>query len=372
MTNSVAAPTLSKPHLDFLWLELTNRCNLQCTHCYAESGPTAEPGTISATQYLELITEAYALGCRQVQFIGGEPTLNPGLPLLIRAASKMGFKLIEVFTNLTRLSDELLECFVENRVCIATSVYGATDEVHDAVTQVSGSFVKTIANLRRVVGAGLPNRVAIIEMESNAGHTEATIAFLKRVGVQRVDPSKMRGVGRGAEACDAGDMSQLCGRCAGGSLCVSPTGEVSPCIMSKQWPVGSLSSESFASIAKGSRLREIRERIYDAVSAKIGRYDRHSSVASHGATCSPSFKTESCAPAFADDSCAPEIMRDARTMCPPAFESELGAPSFAREVHAACAPAFANDSCAPAVKREVGPSAERLVTITAASVKARR
>ena len=22
--------------LDFLWLELTNRCNLQCVHCYTE------------------------------------------------------------------------------------------------------------------------------------------------------------------------------------------------------------------------------------------------------------------------------------------------------------------------------------------------
>src|SRR5208283_2388709 len=27
--------------LDFLWLELTSRCNLQCVHCYAESGPSS-------------------------------------------------------------------------------------------------------------------------------------------------------------------------------------------------------------------------------------------------------------------------------------------------------------------------------------------
>jgi sulfatase maturation enzyme AslB (radical SAM superfamily) len=46
MTQTIDAPVLSKP-LDFLWLELTNRCNLQCTHCYADSGPTAEKGTIS-------------------------------------------------------------------------------------------------------------------------------------------------------------------------------------------------------------------------------------------------------------------------------------------------------------------------------------
>jgi MoaA/NifB/PqqE/SkfB family radical SAM enzyme len=28
--------------LRFLWLEITGKCNLFCTHCYAESGPQAE------------------------------------------------------------------------------------------------------------------------------------------------------------------------------------------------------------------------------------------------------------------------------------------------------------------------------------------
>lgn len=69
--------------LDFLWLELTNGCNLACKHCYAESGPGADTDDVLGVEkWLELIDEARELGCRQVQFIGGEPTLCRDLPRL--------------------------------------------------------------------------------------------------------------------------------------------------------------------------------------------------------------------------------------------------------------------------------------------------
>jgi len=51
--------------------ELTNRCNLQCTHCYAESGPDADVSNqLSVGEYEHLLREAFELGCRKVQFIG--------------------------------------------------------------------------------------------------------------------------------------------------------------------------------------------------------------------------------------------------------------------------------------------------------------
>src|SRR6266851_4169798 len=95
--------------LDFLWLELTSVCNLECVHCYAESGPYVRKGDdLSPERYAELIIEAAALGCEKVQFIGGEPTLHPALPRLIELASHEGYSFIEVYTNATRIQDPLL------------------------------------------------------------------------------------------------------------------------------------------------------------------------------------------------------------------------------------------------------------------------
>ena len=60
--------------LQFLWLELTNRCNLRCGHCYTDSHPGSGHRDRLTTEDLEsVLRQAYALGCRSVQFIGGEP-----------------------------------------------------------------------------------------------------------------------------------------------------------------------------------------------------------------------------------------------------------------------------------------------------------
>ncbi|MCJ7597684.1 MAG: radical SAM protein, partial [Methyloceanibacter sp.] len=46
--------------LDFLWLELTNRCNLQCVHCYTESHPhSGDRDLLTAQDYDRLMREAY-------------------------------------------------------------------------------------------------------------------------------------------------------------------------------------------------------------------------------------------------------------------------------------------------------------------------
>jgi MoaA/NifB/PqqE/SkfB family radical SAM enzyme len=363
----VAEFVSSKPAVDFLWLELTNKCNLQCTHCYAESGPHAEKGTITTSQYIDLMTEAFALGCRRVQFIGGEPTLYRDLPVLIRIASQMGFEFIEVYTNLTILPEALLQCFLENRVHVATSVYASAAACHDAITLVDGSFEKTTKNLKRVVETGLPVRASIVEMEMNVGYTDSTIAFLHRLGVQNVSASRIRQIGRGAGTCEAQkspQMSELCGNCAGGTLCVSPTGVVSPCIMSKHWAVGSIGEASLTDIATGDSLRETRQRIYDAVAAK-----------SVGASCAPNFNNRhaGCLPAYSaaadKPACGPVIapgVTPVGTDCEPAAvvvrpTGPACPPMLAPALHAAsdrpaCPPMFAPAFGAAAERPACGPA----------------
>src|ERR1700722_12165253 len=301
MPEQAAAEAItSTPAFDFMWLELTNQCNLQCNHCYAESGPQGEKPTLSTSQFIELMTEAFGLGCRRIQFIGGEPVLNKDLPLFIRTAAKMGFEFIEVYTNLTILPEELLQCFVDHGVHVATSVYGPVGKPHDAITLVDGSWERTIKNLRSVLQAGLPARASIVEMESNAAYTDATVAFLREMGVQNVAVGRMRHLGRGAAPCETNEMAELCGNCAGGTICVSPSGVVAPCIMSKKWAVGSLSEATLSEIATGDVLRETRRRIYEAVEGHQATSDCHPVLNTRHAGCNPSYgivdrRTE-CAP----------------------------------------------------------------------------
>src|SRR6516165_7403770 len=101
--------------LSFLWLEITAKCNLFCTHCYADSGPQGELyGDMTYSDWTRVLNEAAELGCRSVQFIGGEPTMHPRLEDLVDQANHRGFEFIEVYTNVTRLGGKLLGCFQRN------------------------------------------------------------------------------------------------------------------------------------------------------------------------------------------------------------------------------------------------------------------
>jgi molybdenum cofactor biosynthesis enzyme MoaA len=118
--------------------------------------------------WLRVIAEAAEHGCQKLQFIGGEPTLHPDLRWLIAEARRTGFAWIEVFTNATRLGTELLRCFREHEVDVASSFYTGDPATHARITGSLESWQRTVDGFRAVLAAGLSLRVGVIEMEQNA------------------------------------------------------------------------------------------------------------------------------------------------------------------------------------------------------------
>jgi MoaA/NifB/PqqE/SkfB family radical SAM enzyme len=286
--------------LRFLWLELTNQCNLTCVHCYAESGPAPQrPDLLDTADFNRLLREAADIGCRAVQFIGGEPTLHRGLPGLIASARSLGYEHIEVYTNGTHLPPNLLACFKEHQVAVAVSVYADEPETHDAVTAKPGSHRRTIANLRRMAAAGLQLRAGIIAMAANQHRIDETIAFIKELGVENVRLDHVRHVGRGGGVADGeAGLQALCGACWQGSLCVAPDGTASPCIMSKAWPAGSVTASTLSEIITSPELLGARSLIRDRVWAP------RQANAGNLSECSPDNKPP-CAPELMCNPCLP-------------------------------------------------------------------
>jgi len=229
----------ARRQLDFLWLEITPKCNLECRHCYAESSPKRElSGDMGLSDWLRMLGDAAEAGCRAVQFIGGEPTLHPHLPEMIAHADSLGYKHIEVFTNATAIRPKLLESFVSARVQIATSFYSDDGSTHDQITQHIGSFRRTVAGIRQCIEAGLQVRAGIVETPLNTGHALNAAKLLAELGVKSIRVDRQREIGRGlAHAANADSMSSLCGQCRG-TLCVTASGAMFPCVFSRFVQVG--------------------------------------------------------------------------------------------------------------------------------------
>lgn len=245
--------------LSFLWLEITAKCNLECVHCYSDSSPRQEMfGHMQTADWLTILRDSAELGCKQVQFIGGEPTLHPDLARMISFASKSGYTFIEVFTNATILNESLLNVFTEQNVHIATSFYSDDPQTHDLITKHEGSFSRTVEGIKRIVAAGLPIRAGIIEMQENAGHMERAKRFLKELGVSEIRGDSQRGVGRGVQPLHTlQPMAELCGECWKGKLCVTSVGRAYPCVFSRFADLGTV-KEGVHNVLGGDALAKFR------------------------------------------------------------------------------------------------------------------
>ena len=283
--------------VDFAWLELTNRCNLQCGHCYTSSSPTSsERDILTHAQYVDVIHQLYLLGCRKIQFIGGEPTLNKGIPRLIDTAKDCGYDFVEVFTNLVSLPESLLKKFKERNIAVATSFYSWDRRVHDRITRQIGSFEKTVRNIKRVLDAGLTLRAGVILMEENADQLVETWQYLERLGVERIGKDNIRKFGRAQDTDSICSMGELCGSCSGNILSIGPDGVVAPCNMSRQWSVGSVLERPLAEIVQSEELAVVRQRIGDAVRDRSPGVEAicDPKTCSPYSACCPS--TQSCSP----------------------------------------------------------------------------
>ncbi len=86
-------------------LPVTDDCNFRCPICYADAEPRAKPSCLALPEITRRAREARKLGARTISITGGEPTLHPDLPEIIRRARALGFRVLLV-TNGLRLGRE--------------------------------------------------------------------------------------------------------------------------------------------------------------------------------------------------------------------------------------------------------------------------
>ncbi|WP_328808784.1 radical SAM protein [Nonomuraea montanisoli] len=238
------AEAISPPNLDFLWLEITGRCQLECTHCYAESGPGKTHGTMTVRDWTNVIDQAADAGVCMVQFIGGEPTLHPDLPVLIDYALAAEIE-VEIYSNLVHVPDRLWATFRQPGVRLATSYYSDDPAQHMTITR-RNTLPRTEANIERAVELGIPLRVGIIDL-GDGQCIEQARSQLADLGVTNMGIDRMRLLGRPAQrACNA---SELCGRCGDGIAAVLPDGTLSPCPLSRWLAAGNVTTTPLTELA---------------------------------------------------------------------------------------------------------------------------
>ncbi|MEG2173931.1 MAG: radical SAM protein [Oscillospiraceae bacterium] len=84
-------------------LEVTDRCNLGCTYCFADPAGSADASLEQVTEWLRDLIEP---GQTLVQLSGGEPTVRDDLPEIVRRAKSLGAAYVQLNTNGLRLAED--------------------------------------------------------------------------------------------------------------------------------------------------------------------------------------------------------------------------------------------------------------------------
>jgi radical SAM protein with 4Fe4S-binding SPASM domain len=148
------------PSLYSLDIELTERCNCNCIHCYINLPPddrNALRRELSKEEVKELLREAASLGCLSVRFTGGEPLLREDFSEIYLAARRLGLR-VAILTNATLISPETAKLLssIPPLAPIEISLYGMEGESYEAVTRTPGSFEDAWRGIHLILAERIP------------------------------------------------------------------------------------------------------------------------------------------------------------------------------------------------------------------------
>lgn len=170
-------------------------CSNRCVFCIA-----ADKRSLPGRTTEELLTSVYCAkkqGAEILEIIGGEATIRPDFPALVRAAKKLGISQVACATNGRAFSDPALARAVVSAGIdsLIFSIHGPSAAVHDALTAAPGSFAELrrgLLNLKRLGFTRIGGNTTVVKgnMRSLPGLARLYIGLgIKTVEYIFVDPN---------------------------------------------------------------------------------------------------------------------------------------------------------------------------------------
>jgi radical SAM protein with 4Fe4S-binding SPASM domain len=155
----------NKPHLFSFQIELTSRCNERCVHCYIPH--ENKVADIKPELFYDVLDQCKEMGVLSISLSGGEALMHPHFCEFLRKAKDYDFS-INILSNLTLLNDEIINEMKENRLSsVQVSLYSMDPREHDSITQVPGSFEKTLEAMLKLIKNDIPLQISCPTMKQN-------------------------------------------------------------------------------------------------------------------------------------------------------------------------------------------------------------
>jgi radical SAM protein with 4Fe4S-binding SPASM domain len=132
-------------------IEVTQRCNLRCVHCYCRQDATE----LSLETICHIVDQAAEAGVFSLMLTGGEPLLRKDFLDIYDHVKSRGILPI-LLTNGTLITPRIADHLAEYPpLVVEISTYGMTRETYESITGVPGSHERCLRGIHELMDRGI-------------------------------------------------------------------------------------------------------------------------------------------------------------------------------------------------------------------------
>lgn len=276
----------SEPQITSLHIEITNKCNEKCVHCYLPHENIVNH--IDENLFYNILDQCKEMNVLHLTITGGEPMLHKNFINFLRRCKEYNLS-VNLLSNLTLLNDKIIEEMKNNRLFgVQTSLYSMDPEIHDEITKTKGSFEATKNSILKLKENDIPLQISCPIMTQNKSSYRDVVSWAKSHNINvgfdyviiakcdnttqnlrnRLSNNDIREIIRGQIIDDPQYLEQIeveaenkkndtpddmvCSVCRS-SICVAENGNVYPCAGWQGYVVGNANKESLKYIWNNSK-----------------------------------------------------------------------------------------------------------------------
>lgn len=190
--------------LYLLAINLTQRCNLHCAHCYLDAHARRHADNeLSTAEVQNVLDEVASCGTyTMVVLTGGEPLLRRDLEAIVAHGAGRGLAMV-VGTNGTLLTDQRVQSLkAAGLMGCGISLDSLDAPYHDHFRGVTGAWAKALSGIESCRHHGLSFQIHFTVTEHNAGELPAMIDFARQSGARVLNVFFLVCTGRGQSLSD--------------------------------------------------------------------------------------------------------------------------------------------------------------------------
>lgn len=184
-------------------LELTNRCNIRCLHCYGNF-ESCNNITMPIDGVKKVLNDLNEMQAYIIELTGGECLMHPDFRDILSYALSLNFVHISILTNGIALTEEIINLIVKNkdRVFVQIDLHSLDDTYLQWFTGVKNTLDIIKRNITKLAESNVRLRIATIVTKRNIDEMYSIAEWVYNLGIRTYAPAFSVELGRAKEVDD--------------------------------------------------------------------------------------------------------------------------------------------------------------------------